>query len=99
MFDLRERLMQEHLQTADHPATRDVLVDGVYNFAGTTAQRVPFSDWYIVASAAQQGFADRPVHPIALVNFGLSFSVHDVSEQAIAHLAYIDVRFRNACRR
>jgi 2-methylfumaryl-CoA hydratase len=43
------------------------------------------------------GFRDRPVHPLALVNFGLSFSVHDVSEQAIAHLAYIDVRFPNAC--
>jgi 2-methylfumaryl-CoA hydratase len=43
------------------------------------------------------GFRDRPVHPLALVNFGISFSVHDVSEQAIAHLAYIDVRFPNAC--
>src|SRR5271170_2594468 len=43
------------------------------------------------------GFRDRPVHPLALVNFGLSFSVHDVSEQAIAHLAYIDVRFPDAC--
>ncbi len=43
------------------------------------------------------GFRDRPVHPLVLVNFGLSFSVHDVSEQAIAHLAYIDARFPNAC--
>jgi 2-methylfumaryl-CoA hydratase len=43
------------------------------------------------------GFRDRPVHPLALLNFGLSFSVHDVSEQAIAHLAYIDVRFPSAC--
>jgi 2-methylfumaryl-CoA hydratase len=42
------------------------------------------------------GFRDRPIHPLALVNFGLSFSVHDVSEQAVAHLAYIDVRFPNA---
>jgi 2-methylfumaryl-CoA hydratase len=41
------------------------------------------------------GFRDRPLHPLALVNFGLSFSVHDVSEQAVAHLAYIDVRFPN----
>jgi 2-methylfumaryl-CoA hydratase len=32
-----------------------------------------------------------------LLNFGLSFSVHDISEQAIAHLAYLDVRFPNAC--
>jgi 2-methylfumaryl-CoA hydratase len=43
------------------------------------------------------GFRDRPIHPLALLNFGLSFSVHDVSEQAIAHLAYIDVRFPEAC--
>lgn len=43
------------------------------------------------------GFRDRPVHPLVLVNFGLSFSVHDVSEQAIAHLAYIDARFPSAC--
>jgi 2-methylfumaryl-CoA hydratase len=41
------------------------------------------------------GFRDRPLHPLALVNYGLSFSVHDVSEQAVAHLAYIDVRFPN----
>src|SRR5687768_17836403 len=43
------------------------------------------------------GFQDRPVHPFLLLNLGISFSVHDVSEQAIAHLAYIDVRFPNAC--
>lgn len=46
---------------ADHPATRDVLINGVYNFANTTPQRVPFSDWYTVATAAQRGFQDRPV--------------------------------------
>jgi 2-methylfumaryl-CoA hydratase len=43
------------------------------------------------------GFHDRPVPPLALLNYGLSFSVHDVSEQAIAHLAYIDVRFPHPC--
>jgi 2-methylfumaryl-CoA hydratase len=43
------------------------------------------------------GFAGRPIHPLLLLNLGLSFSVHDVSEQAIAHLAYIDVRFPEAC--
>jgi 2-methylfumaryl-CoA hydratase len=47
--------------------------------------------------ARRLGFKDRPVHPLMLLNFGLSFSVHDVSEQAIAHLAYIDVRFPGAC--
>jgi Domain of unknown function (DUF5127)/Domain of unknown function (DUF4965)/Domain of unknown function (DUF1793)/Ricin-type beta-trefoil lectin domain-like/Domain of unknown function (DUF4964)/TAT (twin-arginine translocation) pathway signal sequence len=46
---------------ADHGSTRDMLVNGVYGFANTTPQRVPFSDWYVVASGAQQGFADRPV--------------------------------------
>jgi len=47
--------------------------------------------------AKQLGLNGRPVHPLLLLNLGLSFSVHDVSEQAIAHLAYIDVRFPNAC--
>ena len=46
---------------ADHATTRDLLVNGVYNFANTSPQRVPFSDWYVVATAAQQGFQDRPV--------------------------------------
>ncbi len=48
-------------------------------------------------AARAAGFADRPVHPLLLLNLGISFSVHDVSEQAIANLAYIDVRFPNAC--
>jgi len=47
--------------------------------------------------ARQLGLRGRPVHPLLLLNLGLSFSVHDVSEQAIAHLAYIDVRFPHAC--
>lgn len=49
------------------------------------------------AYARELGFRDRPIHPLLLLNLGLSFSVHDVSEQAIAHLAYIDVRFPEAC--
>jgi 2-methylfumaryl-CoA hydratase len=49
------------------------------------------------AAAVALGLRDRPVHPILLLNLGLSFSVHDVSERAIAHLAYIDARFPNAC--
>lgn len=44
-----------------HPAARDALITGVYNFANTTPSRVPFTDWYVVSSAAQQGFANRPV--------------------------------------
>jgi 2-methylfumaryl-CoA hydratase len=47
--------------------------------------------------AESLGFRGRPIHPLLLLNLGLSFSVHDVSEQAIAHLAYIDVKFPNAC--
>ena len=49
------------------------------------------------AAARALGFRDRPVHPLLLLNLGLSFSVHDVSERAIAHLAYIDARFPEAC--
>ena len=49
------------------------------------------------AAAEALGFSGRPVHPLLLLNLGLSFSVHDVREQAIAHLAYIDVRFPEAC--
>jgi 2-methylfumaryl-CoA hydratase len=49
------------------------------------------------AAARAAGLRDRPVHPILLLNLGLSFSVHDVSERAIAHLAYIDARFPEAC--
>jgi 2-methylfumaryl-CoA hydratase len=46
--------------------------------------------------ARDLGFRDRPLHPLLLLNLGLGFSVHDVSEQAIAHLAYLDVRFPEA---
>jgi len=43
------------------PAARNMLVADVYNFANVTANRVPLTDWYVVSSAAQRGFADRPV--------------------------------------
>src|SRR6185369_12682237 len=46
--------------------------------------------------ARDLGFRDRVVHPMMLMNLALSFTVHDVSEQAIAHLAYIDLKFPNA---
>ena len=48
-------------------------------------------------TARALGLRDRPVHPFLLLNLGLSFSVHDVSERAIANLAYIDARFPAAC--
>ena len=46
--------------------------------------------------ARDLGFRDRVIHPLVLVNLALSFTVHDISEQAIAHLAYIDLKFPNA---
>lgn len=47
--------------------------------------------------AQERGFVDRPVNPLLVMNLGLSFSVHDVSEQAIAHLAYVRLSFPHAC--
>lgn len=49
------------------------------------------------AFARALGLAGRPVHPLLLLNLGLSFSVEDVSERAIAHLSYRDVRFPTPC--
>ncbi|MEV7422196.1 DUF4965 domain-containing protein [Streptomyces sp. NPDC091212] len=46
---------------ADRPTVRDTLVEGVYGFADSTPQRVPFTDWYMVADATQRGFQARPV--------------------------------------
>ncbi|MFY9555524.1 MAG: MaoC family dehydratase, partial [Blastocatellia bacterium] len=46
--------------------------------------------------ARDLGFRERVVHPLVMLNLALSFTVHDVSEQAIAHLAYIDLKFPNA---
>jgi 2-methylfumaryl-CoA hydratase len=43
--------------------------------------------------ARAMNFEARPLNPLLCLNLALSFSVHDVSEQAIAHLAYVDVRF------
>ncbi|MEO6951339.1 MAG: MaoC family dehydratase [Polyangia bacterium] len=48
------------------------------------------------AYARELGFRDRPLSPLLCLNLGLSFSVHDVSEQAIAHLAYVEVRYPDA---
>ena len=46
--------------------------------------------------ARELGFRDRVVPPLVMLNLALSFTVHDVSEQAIAHLAYIDLKFPSA---
>ncbi len=79
----------------DHPWEVTVDAGHLALVAGSFLDAAPV---YASAHYARAlGFRDRPVHPVALVNYGLSFSVHDVSEQAIAHLAYIDVRFPSAC--
>ena len=43
--------------------------------------------------ARDLGFRDKLVPPVVLMNLALSFSVHDVSEQTIAHLAYMNMKF------
>ena len=64
-------------------------------FAASFQDALPTYASRVAARAV--GLRDRPVSPLLLLNLGISFSVHDVSEQAIAHLAYIDVRFPDAC--
>ncbi len=91
------RMLEDFELGATYPHPWEVTVDG-----GTIAlYQASFLDatpTYASATFARQlGFRDRPVHPLLLLNLGLSFSVHDVSEQAIAHLAYIDVRFPHPC--
>jgi hypothetical protein len=45
----------------DQPNIRTTLVEGVFSYANASPQRVPFSDWYVVADGTQRGFAARPV--------------------------------------
>ena len=87
------RLLQDFEvgRTYEHPW--EVTVDG-----GLVAlMQASFLDATPIYSSAvwarELGFTDRPLSPLVCLNLGLSFSVHDVSEQAIAHLAYMDVRF------
>ena len=77
--------------TYDHPW--DVTVDGgmIALFAASFLDITP--TYSSDAFAKEIGFPERPLHPLLCLNLALSFSVHDVSEQAIAHLAYINVRF------
>jgi 2-methylfumaryl-CoA hydratase len=79
----------------DHPW--DVTVDEgmLAQYYASFQDATPIYASDVAARAA--GLARRPVHPILLLNLGISFSVHDVSERAIAHLAYIDVRFPEPC--
>jgi len=45
----------------DDPALRQDFIDGIYNFANTTPDRVPFTDWYEPATGRLRGFQARPV--------------------------------------
>ena len=87
------RLLDDFVPGAVYEHPWEVTVDAgmVALFAASFQDATP--TWASRLAAADLGFADRPLSPLLLLNLGLSFSVHDVSEQAIAHLAYIDVRF------
>lgn len=89
------RLLEDFEEGATYPHPWEVTVDGG-QIALFQASFLDSTPTYASATFAQAlGFRDRPIHPLLLLNLGLSFSVHDVSEQAIAHLAYMDVRFPN----
>jgi Domain of unknown function (DUF5127)/Domain of unknown function (DUF4965)/Domain of unknown function (DUF1793)/Domain of unknown function (DUF4964) len=46
----------------DHREIRDLLISGLYDFAHTTGQRVPMTDWYDTVTNRQTGgFQARPV--------------------------------------
>ena len=90
------RLLEDFEEGATYEHPWDVTIDG-----GTMALfQASFLDAVPVFASARYarelGFRDRPLHALLLLNLGLSFSVHDVSEQAIAHLADIDVKFPEA---
>ena len=91
------RLLSDFEKGATYEHPWDVTVDGgtIALFQASFLDATP--TYASAAFAKGLSFRDRPVHPFLLLNLGLSFSVHDVSEQAIAHLAYIDVRFPNPC--
>ena len=46
---------------SDHPDIRDVLIEGVYQFATSSGSRVPMTDWYDTETDNQVGFQARPV--------------------------------------
>jgi len=81
-------------RTYAHPweVTVDSGLSGVFSAAFLDAMPTFASTAY----AQALGFRDRPVHPLLLLNLALSFSVHDISEQCIAHLAYLNIRFPRA---
>jgi 2-methylfumaryl-CoA hydratase len=91
------RLLDDFVPGALYAHPWEVTVDEgmVALFAASFQDAVP--TYASRAAARALGLRDRPVHPLLLLDLAISFSVHDVSERAIAHLAYIDVRFPDAC--
>lgn len=47
--------------------------------------------------ALHMGLDDRPIHPLIVLNYGLSMTVSDISESGIANLAYGPIRFPAPC--
>jgi 2-methylfumaryl-CoA hydratase len=90
------RLLSDFEKGATYEHPWEVTVDGgtVALFQASFLDAAPM--FASAAFARAYGFRDRPLHPLLCLNLAVSFSVHDVSEQAIAHLAYIDVRFPEA---
>jgi hypothetical protein len=44
-----------------NPQLRTTLIESLGKFLRVTAQRVPFTDWYVTATSNQVGFQNRPV--------------------------------------
>jgi 2-methylfumaryl-CoA hydratase len=90
------RLLSDFEKGAVYEHPWEVTVDGgaIALFQASFLDAAPMFASNTFARA--YGFRERPLHPLLCLNFALSFSVHDVSEQAIAHLAYLDVRFPEA---
>jgi 2-methylfumaryl-CoA hydratase len=90
------RLLSDFEKGATYEHPWEVTVDGgtIALFQASFLDASPM--FASSAFARAYGFRERPLHPLLCLNLALSFSVHDVSEQAIAHLAYIDVRFPEA---
>ena len=81
------RLLSDFEKGATYEHPWDVTVDGgtVAMFQASFQDAIPMFASSTFARA--HGFRERPLHPLLCLNLALSFSVHDVSEQAIAHLA------------